>query len=127
MATRDDPRMAAKNRRPRPVNDPQPSPPDPERLLALLGLAHRAGKLAVGLTAVRRLVRRGERPLVLVASGVGESLRRRVRELSPVRGVWWDCLPRERLAAALGRRELGVVALGDPAFLAGLQGEKGTQ
>ena len=98
---------------------------DPARLLALLGLAHRAGRLAVGLTAVRRQVARGERPLVLVACGAGESLRRRLREMSPVRGIRWDCFPREELAAALGRTELAVVGLSDPAFLGGVTGDEG--
>lgn len=91
-----------------------------EKLLRLLGLAHRAGKLAIGATAVESLVRRGARPLVVIARDAGEAQRTRWARLSPVRGCLTDVVGRDELARALGRQELVVVALSDRDFLAGI-------
>jgi len=94
---------------------------DSEKLLALLGLARRAGKLAVGATAVEALVSSGRRPIVILARDAGGSQRTRVARLGPVRGVIADAVDRQELAAALGRGELTVVAVGDPGFVRGIE------
>ena len=90
------------------------------KLLALLGLAQRAGQLAVGATAVEKLVRRGKRPLVIVARDTGETQRRRYFGLQPVHGFVSGLVGRDDLAAALGRRDLAIVAVGDAGFVAGI-------
>jgi len=77
----------------------------------------------MGLTAVQRQVSAGRRPLVIVARGAGRSLRHRIAALAPVHGVWWDCLDRQELSDALGRRDLVVVGVSDPAFIRGLTGD----
>ena len=91
-----------------------------ERLVALLGLARRAGKLALGHSAVAQQVRRGERPLVIVATDAGPGLRSRVARWTPVRGLVGDVLTTADLARALGREKLSVVGLSDPGFVAGI-------
>ena len=91
-----------------------------ERLVALLGLARRAGKLAMGYTAVGQLVRRGERPLVIVAIDAGAGQRGRIARWTPVRGLVDDVLTADDLAAALGREKLSVVGVSDPGFVAGI-------
>jgi ribosomal protein L7Ae-like RNA K-turn-binding protein len=91
-----------------------------ERLVALLGLARRAGKLAMGYTAVAQLVRRGERPLVIVAADAGAGQRGRIARWTPVRGLVDNVLTAEDLAAALGREKLSVVGVSDPGFVAGI-------
>jgi ribosomal protein L7Ae-like RNA K-turn-binding protein len=90
------------------------------KLLGLLGLAMRAGKLALGDSAVRNLVRRGRRPLVIIARDAGSGQRERLQRLEPVRGILANAVGREELARALGRRQLSVVALSDPGFVAGI-------
>lgn len=92
-----------------------------ERALGLLGLARRAGKLALGATAVEQLVRREARPVVVVARDAGASQRRRMLGLRPVRGQVADLLDREQLAGQFGREELVVVAVADMGFVRGLQ------
>jgi ribosomal protein L7Ae-like RNA K-turn-binding protein len=92
-----------------------------ERALGLLGLARRAGKLALGATAVEQLVHRGPPPVVVVARDAGAGQRRRMLALRPVRGHVADLLDRQQLAARLGRNELAVVAVADPGFVRGLQ------
>jgi ribosomal protein L7Ae-like RNA K-turn-binding protein len=91
-----------------------------QRLVALLGLARRAGKLAMGYTAVGQLVRRGERPLVIVAVDAGAGQRGRIARWTPVRGLVDDVLTADDLAAALGREKLSVVGVSDPGFVAGI-------
>jgi ribosomal protein L7Ae-like RNA K-turn-binding protein len=91
------------------------------RLLGLLGLAQRAGRLAVGATAVERMVHEGRRPLLVIASDTGEGGRARLQRLTPVRAVLADAVTRAELADALGRRELTVVAVSDPDFVKGIE------
>jgi ribosomal protein L7Ae-like RNA K-turn-binding protein len=92
-----------------------------ERLLGLLGLARRAGKLAVGATAVEKLVRSGARPVVIVARDAGPGLRTRVARLQPVRRVLDDVLDGGQLARSQGRSELAVVAVADAGFVKGIE------
>lgn len=91
-----------------------------EKLLNLLGLARRAGRLAVGFSAVERLVRRGEKPLVIVAQDIGPSQRNKVLRWEPVAGFVQDVLTSEDLALRLGRDKLVVVGLSDPGFIKGI-------
>ena len=97
-----------------------PAPADGEALLRMLGLALRAGKLAVGAEQVARMVGRGRRPVLILATDASPRQRDRYLSLAPVRAVWGDLLGREELARALGRRNLTVVALDDPDFLRGI-------
>jgi len=90
------------------------------RLIALLGLARRAGKLAVGYSAAEQAVKRGERPLVIVARDAGEGQRARIARWEPVRGLLADAVDAAELARALGRGKLSVVAVSDPGFVQGI-------
>jgi ribosomal protein L7Ae-like RNA K-turn-binding protein len=90
------------------------------QLLALLGLARRAGKLSLGITAVERLVHKRGEPLILLASDAGGVLRRRVERLAPVRGPVSTPLTRQELAAAFKRDDLAVVAVADAGFVRGI-------
>jgi hypothetical protein len=90
------------------------------KLLALLGLAHRAGRLAIGASAVTDMVRRGRRPLVITARDAGPGQLRRWRRLEPVGGFLDGVVTRDELARALGRRKLAIVALDDRSFVSGI-------
>lgn len=94
-----------------------------EKMLALLGLARRAGKLAVGYRAVEQLVKRGERPLVIVARDAGASQKGKISGWTPLRGLVDDVVTKDELAQAMGREKLAVVGLSDPGFVRGLQRE----
>jgi ribosomal protein L7Ae-like RNA K-turn-binding protein len=91
------------------------------RLLGLLGLARRAGRLALGARAVQRLVARDERPLVVLASDAGGSLRADVGRWRRLRGVVDDAVTTAELSQALGREKLAVVAVADPGFVRGIE------
>lgn len=91
-----------------------------QALLQLLGLARRAGKLAVGRSAVGEMVRRGRRPLIVLARDAGGALVQWAERLEPVAGVVADAVDRQQLAQAMGRAEVAVVAVDDRGFLRGL-------
>ena len=91
-----------------------------ERVLALLGLARRAGRLAVGATSVEKLVRQGARPVIVLASDAGSNQQRRVLRWQPIRGVVVGLVRRCDLARQFGRGDLAVVAVADAGFVRGL-------
>ncbi len=75
----------------------------------------------MGFSAVEKMVNRGENPLVITASGLGESLKGKVSRWQPVRGVVADVLTGEELARALGREKLAVVGVSDSGFVKGIR------
>ena len=93
---------------------------DVNKLLNLLGLARRSGRLAVGFRAVETMVRRGERPLVIVAKDIGAAQKSRVLRWQPVAGFVTDVLMGEEMAQRLGRDKLVVVGVSDSGFIAGI-------
>jgi len=94
---------------------------DTTKLLGLLGLANRAGKLALGFSAVEKLVRRRQKPLVILAEGIGEAQLAKVRRWEPVAGVVTDAVPGGELARALGREKLAIVGVSDAGFIKGIE------
>jgi ribosomal protein L7Ae-like RNA K-turn-binding protein len=98
---------------------------DTQKLLALLGLANRAGKLAVGFSAVEKMVRRGQRPLVILASDIGASQMSKVQRwddgAGTVAGIMREAVSQEDLARALGREKLVVVGVSDIGFVKGIE------
>ena len=95
--------------------------PDAARLLALLGLALRAGKLQMGWSAVEQAVHRGKQPLVILATDMGPSQRNRAMRLEPVKGFVTDAVTCADLAASLGRLKLSIVSVYDPGFVDGIR------
>lgn len=91
-----------------------------ERLLGLLGLARRAGKLAMGASAVEAMVRAGDKPLVILVHDGSPNQRRRWLTLHPVRGFVKDRLSRADLGQRLGRNDLTIVAVADSGFVRGI-------
>jgi len=94
---------------------------DGEKLLALLGLARRAGKLAMGYSAVEKIVRRGEKPYVVVVSDVGASQMNKISRWEPLRGTLAGALTGTELAQAMGRDKLSVVGVSDAGFIKGIR------
>jgi len=92
-----------------------------DKLLALLGLALRAGRLGLGYSAAEKMVHRGENPLVIVASDMGDSQKAKVGRWEPIRGTVDGIVTAEDLARALGRDKLSVVAVSDSGFVNGIR------
>ena len=92
-----------------------------DRLLGLLGLALRAGRLGMGYSAAEKMVHKGFNPLVIVASDMGDSQKAKVSRWEPIRGLVDGIVTSEDLARALGREKLSVVAVADNGFVKGLR------
>jgi ribosomal protein L7Ae-like RNA K-turn-binding protein len=93
-----------------------------EKLLGMLGLAMRAGKIAVGATAVKQMAARSQRPVLLIlARDAGEGQAKRFHRMENIAAVVDDVVDREGLSAALGRNDLAVVAVDDTGFVRGIR------
>lgn len=86
----------------------------------LLGLALRAGKLAVGDEPVRDLLADGHARAIFFAQDAGAPLARKIGRIAEERGVPVLPLPCDKaaLGAAFGRASCAVCALGDMGFAA---------
>jgi ribosomal protein L7Ae-like RNA K-turn-binding protein len=92
-----------------------------DKLLGLLGLARRAGRLGMGVSAVEKMVAKGENPMVIAATDTGVSLKGKISRWEPVRGVVDNVLTGEDMARAFGREKLAVVAVSDSGFVKGIR------
>lgn len=85
--------------------------------LDLVGLAHRAGRLAVGTHAVKDAARRGDLKAVVLARDATDNARERVLPLLRACGVpVVVCDAAADLGRAVGRPRLVVVGLKDTGF-----------
>ncbi len=91
-----------------------------DKLLGLLGLANRAGRLGIGFTQVDKMVRRGENPLVIMSDGIGASQKNRMERWEPTRGTVKGILTGEEMAQAMGREKLAVLGVSDSGFVKGI-------
>ncbi len=92
-----------------------------KKLLALLGLARRAGRLAVGFSAVEQLVRRPGKTLVIAANDMGAAQKSKVERFENLSGLIDDALTGEQMADAFGRNKLVIVGLSDSGFVKGIK------
>ncbi len=91
------------------------------KMLALLGLARRAGRLSIGFSAVEKLVRKRTRVLVITASDMGAAQKSKVQRFENLAGLIDDALTGEQLAEAFGRNKLAISGLSDPGFIKGIK------
>ena len=86
-----------------------------------MGLARRAGKLAVGFNAVEQLVRKSGNTLVVAASDMGGAQKSKVQRFDNLGGLIDDALTSEQMADAFGRNKLAIIGLSDPGFVKGIK------
>lgn len=92
-----------------------PGPAGDRAALDMLGIARRAGRLAVGTEAVRSGVEAGEIDLVVMARDAGENARGRIVPAAEAAGVpVAEGGTRSDLGAALGRAPTVTVGVADP-------------
>lgn len=90
-----------------------------KRLTGIIGLAKRAGALAVGTEQVIEAVRKGKAHLVLVASDVSENTAKRLRDKASFRNVPLEVLPLDMgaLGHLIGKDHAAAVALMQEGFV----------
>ena len=92
------------------------------KLISLLGLARRAGRLAVGFGAVEQMARRGRGGvMVIAASDMGAAQKSKVDRFEKLAGLVDTALTASEMAQAFGRDKLAIVAVDDPGFVKGIK------
>lgn len=94
------------------------------RLIGLLGLTRRAGKLTTGFDAVAGKVAAGKASLVLLASDLSDKTEKELRHAAGKRTPDIRRLPldKETIAKALGlHKPVGVLAIGDSGLAAAIR------
>jgi len=87
------------------------------RLISLLGLAQKAGKIASGEVAVEYAVRSGKARLVLVAADASDNTKKSYRDLSAYYGVaCYEGLSKDEFGHATGKPPRAAIAVTDAGF-----------
>jgi ribosomal protein L7Ae-like RNA K-turn-binding protein len=97
-------------------------PPDPgQRLLGLLGLGLRSGRVAVGVEATRAMLQRGDARVVIIASNASERAVEKVVALAQGKAVPVLTGPEAvTIGERLGRPPVMTVAVRDRDLAAGM-------
>ena len=92
-----------------------------DRSLALLGMAKKAGRLAIGSQAVASAARRGEAKLIITANDASEASVRRAKSNAETNGVSYAAVPYTmfELGRSAGRGSPGTIAFLDKGLAAG--------
>lgn len=85
------------------------------KALSLLGLAKKAGRLAVGGEAVSGALYQGAAKLVLTSADAAKNTLRRLSDYGQVRHIPLP-YPKEELGAAVGYRSCSILAVCDAGF-----------
>lgn len=88
-----------------------------DRILSLLGLARRAGRLSLGNDAARESILSGEAKLILLARDLSARTSGGMQTAAQQGGVPWVGMEQEldEIGIALGKR-VGVIAVNDQGF-----------
>ncbi len=88
-----------------------------DRLLSLLGLSRRAGKMQIGFDPAKDAIETGKVSLLLVVSDISENTAKKIRAVAETKGVEVISIDRTRdeLSSALGKT-CALVAITDEGF-----------
>ena len=94
-----------------------PSPPAPEKALPLLGIARRAGRLALGMDPAVEAMQKQKAFLLLLSPDLSSRSRKRVQEQAERYGAELMEIPfgMDEIGTALGKRS-GIIAVCDGGF-----------
>ena len=88
-----------------------------DRLLSLLGLAQRAGKVKSGNFAVEQSVKTGAACLVIMSTDTSDASKKHIRDMcSYYETECREYADKERLGAAIGKEFRSVLSVEDPGF-----------
>lgn len=87
------------------------------KLVSLLGLAQKAGKLASGEVAVDKAVKSGKARLLLIAADSSEATRKGYKDMANYYQVpFYEVLSKEQLGEGIGKIRRAAVAVVDAGF-----------
>lgn len=88
-----------------------------KKLLSLLGLCHRAGRLVSGELSCENAVREGNAELIILAGNASKNTKKKFENTSAYYHVRLFCTgTKEEIGAALGKEERAVVVITDKGF-----------
>jgi ribosomal protein L7Ae-like RNA K-turn-binding protein len=93
----------------------------PNEIIGLLGLAQRAGKVIIGTTAVSHEIRRSRETLLIFATDFSPSTKARLLAQAAIRPHIMEFGTMQEWGAFFGRQRVGVIAVTDKHFMAGLR------
>lgn len=85
-----------------------------EKVIALLGFANKAGKLAIGRSAVEAVNIKGRVYAVLVATDASDKIEKIVENVNK---ETFRCCSKEALGQILGRTEVAIIGILDQGFV----------
>lgn len=94
-----------------------------KKLVALLGMAQKAGKVASGEFAVDKAVKSGKSKLILIATDVSENTRKGYKDMSGYYKVpCYEVLPKQQLGLCIGKDRRAALAILDQGFAKAILG-----
>lgn len=88
-----------------------------QRLMSLLGLAQKAGKIASGEVAMENAVRSGKARLILIAADASDNTRKGHGDLAKYYQVsYHEVLSKEQLGNSIGKPPRAALAVTDAGF-----------
>ena len=85
-----------------------------QKLIALLGLAQRAGKALSGEFVIERSIRAGKIKCLLVALDSSDNTRKKYHDMSQYYGVpCFEALSKEALSGGIGKENRAAIAITD--------------
>ena len=88
-----------------------------DKVLSLLGLAMRAGKVASGGFAVEQSIKKGAAGLVIVSDDTSAASKKHFRDMCTYRGIeLCEYADKDSLGPAIGKEFRSVVSVEDPGF-----------
>lgn len=93
-----------------------------QRLISLLGLAQKAGKIASGELAVEKSIKSGKSYLLIVATDSSENTKKAYKDITAYYGVpIFECLSKEQLGTCIGKMHRAALSVMDEGFAKSIQ------
>ncbi|MCH7678850.1 ribosomal L7Ae/L30e/S12e/Gadd45 family protein [candidate division KSB1 bacterium] len=93
-----------------------------DQTLKMLGFAHRARKLSLGMTSTLSLLKKGKTHAIILASDVSQNADRKFQTLAVQGRVpIFRCGTKSQFGRFFGREEVGIIGIGDAAFAKAIQ------
>ncbi len=88
-----------------------------QKIISLLGLAQKAGKIASGELAVEKAIKSGKAKLLIIAADCSESTKKNYRDMSTYYDVeFYEKFSKEQLGQCIGKLHRAALAITDPGF-----------
>ena len=89
-----------------------------QKLMSLLGLAQKAGKIVSGDFAVQGAIKSGKARMLIIAADASESTKKEYQYLAASRNITIYCvLSKEQLGGAIGKALRAAVVITDEGFI----------